>query len=130
MSENFSLEQLPISKTCLLHLPEDKILLPRISRHFYDFFRLLNSPIKKKALEETALLERVANHKSIYFASDWASYSTARKGTLKLIPPPRVLKGFQKDYGLMEPMLFRDIPEWELILKTIEEFEREFNKAN
>ena len=109
------------------HLPEDKILPSRISRHFYDFFRLLNSPIKKKALEEAALLERVANHKSIYFASGWASYGTARQGTLKLVPPPRVLKELQKDYGLMEPMLFREIPAWELILKTIANFETEFN---
>ncbi len=74
------------------HLPEDKKLPPRISRHYYDFFRLLNSEIKEKALIETALLERVAIHKSIYFASSWANYGTARKGTLKLFPPPRILK--------------------------------------
>ena len=75
-----------------------------------------------------ALLERVTNHKSIYFASGWASYGTARKGTLKLVPPPRVLKEIQKDYGLMKSMLFREVPAWELILKTIGEFEDEFNK--
>ena len=78
------------------HLPEDKKLPPRISRHFYDFFRLLNSPIKEKALEESFLLERVANHKSIYFASGWASYGTARRGTLKLFPPSHVLKELAK----------------------------------
>jgi len=111
-----------------VHLPEDKKLPPRISRHYYDFFRLLNSLAKKKAIEEVSLLERVANHKSIYFVSGWASYGTARKGTLKLIPPFRVLKELQKDYELMESMLFRDVPEWELILKTIGEFENEFNK--
>jgi hypothetical protein len=109
------------------HLPEDKILPPRMSRHFYDFFRLLNSPIKNKAVEASALLERVANHKSIYFSSGWASYSTARKGTLKLIPPPRVLKELEKDYVAMQTMLFREIPGWNLILTTIEQFETEFN---
>ena len=110
------------------HLPEDKRLPPRISRHFYDFFRLLNSEIKEKALIEIALLERVAIHKSIYFASNWANYRTARKGTLKLFPPDRILRGLEKDYLLMEAMFFRDIPEWKLILKTIEKFENEFNK--
>ncbi len=112
------------------HLPEDKIFPPRISRHFYDFFRLLNSPIKKKAIAEATLLERVANHKSIYFASGWANYGTARQGSLKLVPPSRVLKELQKDYGLMESMLFRDIPQWALILKTISDFETEFNYTN
>jgi predicted nucleotidyltransferase component of viral defense system len=112
------------------HLPEDKKLPPRISRHFYDFFRLINSSIKKKALEEVALLERVAKHKSIYFASGWASYGTARQGTLKFFPPPHVLKELERDYALMEAMFFREIPDWELILKTIKTFEKEFNNIN
>ena len=110
-----------------VHLPPAKRIPPRISRHFYEIFRLLNSPIKKKALEELILLERVANHKSIYFASGWAKYGTARKGTLKLIPPTHILKELQKDYGQMESMIFREIPSWKLILKTIEQFEEEFN---
>lgn len=112
------------------HLPEDKKLPPRISRHFYDFFRLLNSEIKEKALIETALLERVATHKSIYFASSWANYETARQATLKLFPPPRVLKELEKDYVLMKSMFFREIFDWELILETIKNFEKEFNGLN
>jgi hypothetical protein len=112
------------------HLPEDKKFPPRISRHFYDFFRLLNSEIKEKALLETALLERVALHKSIYFASSWANYGTARKETLKLSPPIRILKELERDYSLMKAMFFREIPDWKLILKTIEKFEKEFNNLN
>jgi hypothetical protein len=30
----------------------------------------------------------------------------------------------------METMFFRQIPEWELILKTIESFEKEFNSID
>lgn len=37
------------------------------------------------------------------------------------------LEIIEKDYELMESMLFREIPTWELILKTIEQFEKEFN---
>lgn len=112
------------------HLPEDKKLPSRISRHFYDFFRLLISQIKEKALTEVSLLKRVTTHKSIYFASKWANYETARKGTLKLIPPPHILKELEKDYAPMRDMFFREIPAWDLILKTIEHFEKEFNNNN
>lgn len=108
------------------HLPETKSLPQRISRHFYDFYCLLHSPIKEKALKESALLDRVAIHKSIYFASSWAHYTTARRETLKLFPPERLLKELEKDYALMEPMFFREIPEWQEILNTIQEFEKEF----
>jgi hypothetical protein len=112
------------------HLPEDKKLPPRISRHFYDFFRLLNSEVKDKALVDTDLLARVAIHKSIYFASSWANYGMARKETLKLLPPSRILKELEKDYVLMSSMFFREIPDWKLILKTIEKFEKEFNTVS
>lgn len=111
------------------HLPGHKKLPPRLSRHFYDFFCLLNSRIKERAIAESSLLERVATHKSLYFASGWASYKTARKKTLKLVPSNRILKDLEKDYGQMEAMLFGKIPEWNLILEAIEKFEKEFNEA-
>lgn len=109
------------------HLPQDKKLPSRISRHYYDFFHLLNSEVKGRALRESALLERVAIHKQIYFSSSWANYETARRGTLKLSPQDRVLKELEKDYTLMEAMLFREVTDWKVILKEIERFEAEFN---
>lgn len=109
------------------HIPEDKKTPLRLSRHLYDFFQLLNSNVKDSALSDLSLLNRVANHKSVYFASRWASYGTARKGTLKLVPPTRILEELEKDYDLMAAMFFRDRPDWSSILKAIEEFEKEFN---
>lgn len=111
------------------HLPNDKPLPLRISRHLYDFYQLLNSPVKIKALSEIALLDRVAEHKKIYFPSAWASYSTARKGTLRLSPANRVLAELEKDYELMSSMFYgNQRPKWEDILKTIADFENEFNR--
>ena len=111
------------------HLPEDKALPARLSRHLYDFFKLLQSEIKEKALREAELLIRVANHKKVYFASGWASYDSARKGTLKLMPPKRVIAMFERDYGQMKAMFFGEIPDWKSILETIEAFEKEFNDS-
>lgn len=109
------------------HLPDHKKLPPRLSRHYYDFFCLLNSQINKKSIDQSELLEKVANHKSLYFSSSWASYGTARKGSLKIVPPDRISKELERDYLLMSEMLFREIPEWSVILKGIKEFEDSFN---
>lgn len=109
------------------HLPEGRAMPRRISRHLYDFYCLLRSDIRDKALAEANLLERVAIHKSIYFASGWASYGTARRGTLKLSPQGRSLSALGEDFRLMKEMFLGEIPDWDLILKTIGEFEREFN---
>ena len=69
----------------------------------------------------------MADHKKVYFASGWANYDSARKGTLKLKPIERLVDELEKDYGLMKAMFFDEIPDWKLILKTIEKFEAEFN---
>ena len=121
-------------KATLLHqyanLPDAKPLPPRISRHLYDFYQLLNSPICEKALRDLTLLERVAKHKNVYFASAWANYKTARKGTLKLSPPGRVVEELERDYESMATMFYgeKPRPQWDVILNAIAEFERDFNQ--
>lgn len=109
------------------HLPENKDLPSRLSRHWYDFFKLLNSPVKELALRKSELLDRVANHKKIYFASSWAHYDSAKKGTIKFIPSDRILNELKKDYVLMKPMFFGDAPDWGEMMVCIEKFEKEFN---
>lgn len=109
------------------HLPQDKKLPPRISRHYYDFFCLLKSDTKSFALGDCKLLDRVAIHKSIYFASAWANYGAAKKGSLKLSPPASLLNDLERDFGLMKDMFFGSVPEWNQILKVISDFEAEFN---
>lgn len=109
------------------HLPKEKILPLRTSRHYYDFYCLLNSDIKKAAMKNTALLERVAAHKNIYFASGWASYQTAKQGSLKLSPPLPLFDELEKDFRLMRDMFFGNIPHWDEILENIRGFEVLFN---
>lgn len=108
------------------HLPAQKNLPLRLSRHYYDFYCLLQS-IKKEALAAQDLLERVAHHKELYFPSTWANYAFAKKGSLKLIPPDRVFNELEKDYRLMRDMFFEEPILWKEVIETIKLFEAEFN---
>jgi hypothetical protein len=109
------------------HYPEEKIVPERQSRHFYDFYCLLNSVAKEKALANIDLLEKVVAHKGLYFRSGWANYTTAKKGTFKAIPEKRVLEAMEKDYSAMSEMFFEEPPTWEKIIEALKEFETEFN---
>lgn len=110
------------------HYPNEKHPPVRQSRHYYDFMCLLRSAYKHKAAQDVDLLKRVAEHKSIYFRAAWASYATARKGALKLIPGAKVLTDMEKDYDQMSEMFFKAPPTWSEILSEIAAFEGEFNK--
>ena len=109
------------------HLPESKPVPKRQSRHYYDFYRLLNSPFKAEALSELSLLDRVGEHKGIYFRAGWARYELAKKGSLRLLPEERVHKEMRRDYEAMREMFFGRVPDWDKIVESIKSFEKEFN---
>ncbi len=118
-------------KATILHMhantPEDKKIPIRQSRHYYDFFCMLNSDVKDDALKDIALLEVVADHKELYYRAAWAKYYLAKKGTLKLMPSEINLKQMEKDYSQMEVMFFEKPPAWNDIVDTIRRFEKSFN---
>ena len=109
------------------HYPDEKTVPERQSRHFFDFHCLLNSDGKTKALENVGLLEKVAMHTNLYFKAAWANYSTAKQGTLRLVPEEKVLKAMEADYKAMSEMFAGEVPSWDIIIKTISHFEKEFN---
>lgn len=104
-------------------------LPPRLSRHYYDFYQLINSPFKALALKNSKLLDRVAQHRDTYFHSGWANYLLAKQGTLKLTPPERIVNDLERDYQLMRDMFFEQTPIWNDMVNAIKLFEVEFNKG-
>ena len=77
-------------KATILHMiyyyPKGKNVLPRMSRHYYDLFAMVDTPIYKRSLEKIALLKDVSEHKALFFKADWAHYEEAKPGGLKLLP--------------------------------------------
>ncbi|MBT4761391.1 MAG: nucleotidyl transferase AbiEii/AbiGii toxin family protein [Bdellovibrionaceae bacterium] len=128
-----SVERTFWEKATILHMyanyPASKDIPIRQSRHFYDFYCLLQSNAKEKALASIELLGMVTEHKKLYFKSSWAGYESAKKGTLKLIPESRILQMMKDDYIKMNEMFFDDPIEWEVITSNIKLFEEDFNNT-
>ncbi len=84
-SGNVSIESAPVrvlaaertfwEKATILHMihnyPGGKNVPPRMSRHYYDLFAMVETPIYKKALEKIALLKDVSDHKIMFFKANW-----------------------------------------------------------
>lgn len=112
----------------LAHQNVDKLLQPRMARHYYDIYKLSNSSFMESAKKNASLLESVANHKSIYFSSKQASYHTAKPGSLKLIPNHQLLKNLEMDYHAMSEMFFHETISFNEIMKEINDLEKKLNK--
>jgi len=71
---------------------------------------LLDTVEGKEAVADFNLLTQVAKHKAVFYRSGWASYDTAKPGTLRLLPDKDRGKGLRADYKAMAPMMFDERP--------------------
>jgi hypothetical protein len=120
-------------KATILHAehfrPETSAAADRISRHYYDLYRMAIVPVAEKSLARMDLLDRVAEHKRVFFRSAWARYEDARPGSLRLLPPEERLATLRADYDKMREMFFGDRPPFEQILDVLRELEKKINGA-
>ncbi len=119
-------------KACLLHeetfRPADKPRKLRMARHYYDLWCLLRAGVGDRALANTALFQRVAEHRGIFFRYSWVDYSTHKPGTFRLAPPADHLAGWRGDYqDMLGPMFFGNPPTFEQMMTAARKFEKAFN---
>ncbi len=119
-------------KACLLHeetfRPADKPRKLRMARHYYDLWCLLRAGVGERALADTALFQRVAEHRELFFGYAWVDYSTHKPGTFRLSPPAHHRSDWHLDYqNMLGPMFFGDTPTFEQMMTAAAEFEKVFN---
>ena len=110
------------------HRPSSSATPAYFSRHYYDLAMLLDTEEGKAAAVDFELLAEVAKHKAVFFRSGWASYDTAKPGSLRLLPDPARIKDLRADYRAMAPMMFDDTPPaFDIILAKLETLETAIN---
>lgn len=107
--------------------PEGKRMPRRYSRHYYDLYRLGNSPVLEQALDDTVLLARVVEFKEKFYRTPWARLSEAQPGSLRLVPPEFRIGELEADYRSMAPMLFGEYPTFEEIARCMGDLEERVN---
>jgi hypothetical protein len=99
----------------------------RYSRHYYDLYKLAESPIKAAALSDRALLDSVVEFKEQFYYSSWAHYDSARPGSFRLSPPANQRPALERDYRAMRDMFYREPSEFEGVLRSLNVLEDEIN---
>lgn len=109
------------------HLPEGKPFPPRYSRHYCDLASMIDAGIGDLAAQDTALLKAVVAHKMAFYRSAWASYETAAKGSICLLPADDRLAELASDFQSMNEMFFGSPPDFDAVLATIQVWQDGFN---
>lgn len=122
-------------KAMLLHeetfRSEDRLpRKPRMARHYYDLWCLINKGIADEAANDLNLFVQCAEHRQSFFRISWVDYATLRQGTLRLVPPDVQTRDWLLDYQAMsEEMFFGEVPAFDHVIRLVGEFERTFNLA-
>lgn len=122
-------------KATLLHeenqRPADKRRNPRLSRHFYDLWAMMEAGIGERAAAELELFERVVEHRQIFFPYAWTDNATMAKGSLRIVPDATMVATWEADYrAMLEAMFFGNPPSFNEVLKSISEFQIGFNQSS
>jgi hypothetical protein len=99
----------------------------RYSRHYYDLYKLANSSVKTRALNDKDLLKSVVDFKMTFWRSNAARYDLCVPGTLKLRPSKESMPLVEQDYASMRNMIFGDAPDFDELMLEISELESEIN---
>lgn len=111
------------------HRPTESPTPQYFSRHYYDLAMVFDTDEGNAAATDFDLLAQVAQHKTTFFRSSWASYDTAKPGSLRLMPNEARIKDLRADYRAMAPMMFdEDPPSFDNLLAKIAALQETINR--
>ncbi|KUM25217.1 hypothetical protein AU467_04380 [Mesorhizobium loti] len=99
----------------------------RVSRHYYDVYRLLQSDAGHNAAEDLNLARDCVRHARMFFNSPDLNLATAVPGSFTLSPSREMAAELARDYTAMKGMIFGDAPAFENILERVAKFEADAN---
>ncbi len=110
------------------HRPDASPVPVRYSRHYYDLYLMAQDrEVRAAALGDLKMLAAVVAFKQKFYPRGWARYDLAKPGTLRLVPPERILNAMRRDYAAMGDMIFGRCPSWDEIVRGLTALEAEIN---
>ena len=101
----------------------------RVSRHYYDVHRMMQSPVARRALADRELAGDCARHARVFFGSPDLGLDMACRGAFTLAPTESMLDDLAADYNRMGGMIIGEIPRFEEVIESIRELEAYLNGA-
>jgi hypothetical protein len=99
----------------------------RVSRHYYDIYRLLGSEVGHGALADASLSHDCVRHARMFFDRPDFDLASAVPGTLALSPSTAMSEALRRDYNRMAGMIIGAAPEFDEVIARLREFERRIN---
>lgn len=121
-----------LEKAFLLHekfqKPVDPTGVARLSRHFYDLEKLMDTDFAKAALADKILYESIVEHRQTLTKISGVDYSTHSPQTINFVPPENIIDALKLDYQDMQSsMIYGESLSFEELINRIKELNNRFH---
>ncbi len=99
----------------------------RVSRHYYDVYRLLASDVGRAAIGDAGMAEDCLRHARMFFNRPDLDLASAVPGSFALTPHNGMLADLRQDYEAMSGMIFGPIPTVDEIVAAVARLEEHLN---
>jgi hypothetical protein len=107
-----------------------KIRTERMSRHFYDLEKMMDTTAGNNALADGKLYLAVIAHRECYNTMKGLDYATLAPAGINFMPPADIIDAYKRDYELMrEQMIYGDSLTATQLFNRIDELVKRFRAA-
>ena len=102
----------------------------RMTRHFYDMYKLAHTPFGDEALTDDALYRTIVAHRETYYRVHYVDYSRLLPENISFMPPEALLKDYKADYQMMLSQYIYDpeAPTFEELMQFLQQLQERFRK--
>lgn len=100
----------------------------RMSRHYYDLEKLMDTDFGIKALANQELYNHIIEHRQRFYNLHYVDYEKNQSNNICFYPPAELLEAFRADYANMtQTFIFKAAPAFEDLMKRIAELQERFH---
>lgn len=101
----------------------------RMTRHFYDLEKLMQTPYAEMAFNDVALYEDIVNHRRKFYHVGYVDYDKELPQNIQIVPSDALLSNYEADYNEMRgSFIYGDSLDFPALMKRMAELQERFRK--
>ncbi len=106
---------------------KDKPRTHRMTRHFYDLEKLMQTSYAEKAFSDVTLYHEIVEHRRKFYHVGYVDYNKELPANIQIVPSKELMPAYEADYNEMkESFIYSEALDFYELMKHITEIEHRF----
>lgn len=106
---------------------KDKPRTYRMTRHFYDLEKLMQTPYCETALNDTVLYQEIVEHRRKFYHAGYVDYDKELPATIQIVPNDDLRPDYEADYKDMQgSFIYGDSLDFEELMNRMNDLQARF----